>query len=196
MRDSSGTTNRTSLVAFEGLNGVGKTTLCEGVSKELGLVAVRTPPFESSRERTLFDDDPFSPAAMLYYLSWVKWVDERVQSGQLGAVVLCDRYIQSTIAYFGGVGQPPDRVLELIPIRQPDVTVLVTTEESVRWDRLSARSKLRRIEDATRHSAFREFAMRTFRASPVVVEVDTTVDSPLVSIALCSALLRKSLLQL
>lgn len=185
--------SRSLLVAFEGLNGAGKTTLSMGVAKELGWARVRTPPFEESKERSLFEDDPFSAAAMLYYLSWVVFVDQQVEAGLLGPAVICDRYLQSTVAYFGGVGRPVDSILDVVSIRPADITVLVTVEETLRWDRILAQRIPRTIDEVSRECSFQEFALQTFRSGSRVLEVDTTTSEPAENIARCADLVRACL---
>ena len=47
-------------------------TLATAVSELLGARFVQTPPSEATLARRLFDEQPFSEAALLFYMSWVK----------------------------------------------------------------------------------------------------------------------------
>ncbi len=96
------------IVAVEGLNGSGKTTLAQNLARVLGATYARTPPAEAYEGRVAFDADPFSDAAMFYYLSWVKLLGDKAEKGDLGPVVICDRYAGSTASYFRAAGNPVD----------------------------------------------------------------------------------------
>ncbi|MEU1179968.1 AAA family ATPase [Streptomyces sp. NPDC005820] len=167
------------LIAFEGLNGVGKTTLVRGVAEALALPRVATPPAAASAARAAFDEAPFSEAALLFYLSWVKHTSDRLAVGDPGPVVLCDRYVASTQAYFTAAGLPLARTLiaglDIIP---PALTVLVTADEPVRVERLGARDRRRAIDRATCDDDFRTVVLRVYRSHSPLCEVDSTRCSP------------------
>jgi len=163
-----------SIVAFEGLNCVGKSSLARAVAGRLGVSYVKTPPEGAQNERRLFDERPFSDAAMLYYLSWVKRLSDEAAEGHHGRLVICDRYVGSTLAYFGAAGNPLGELLDRFVIQAPLLTVLVTTTEKVRRARLMNRPELRKIEEATYNKAFRAHVLMTLRSFAPLAEVDTT----------------------
>src|ERR687886_1865228 len=137
-------------ITFEGLDGSGKTTQTELLARALRetgreVVTTRepggTPLGEQVREVLLRGDDasPWAEAA-LFAAARAELV-ERVIAPALdrGAVVVCDRYLDSSLAYQGiGRGLGVDRILELnllvIRGRLPDRTYLlqIDPEESVR----------------------------------------------------------------
>jgi dTMP kinase len=136
-------------ITFEGLDGSGKTTQTELLGeliRETGREVVTTrepggtPLGEQIRAVLLRDDaSPWAEAA-LFAAARAELV-ERVIAPALesGAVVLCDRYVDSSLAYQGiARGLGVDRVLELnlaaIRGHLPDVTylLLIDAEESAR----------------------------------------------------------------
>src|SRR5262249_59478760 len=112
-------------VTFEGLDGSGKTTQVERLAERLraegrDVVATREPGGtalgEQIRQLVLHGGHvaPWAEAA-LYAASRAQHVEEVIRPAlERGAVVLCDRYVDSSVAY-QGVGRDLglDRVLEL-----------------------------------------------------------------------------------
>jgi dTMP kinase len=131
-------------VTFEGLDGSGKTTHVELLARRLrtegrDVVATREPGGtelgEQIRQLVLHGGHvaPWAEAA-LYAASRAQHVDEVIRPAlERGAVVLCDRYVDSSVAY-QGVGRDLglDRVLELnlavVGGLMPDRTFLLRLE--------------------------------------------------------------------
>ena len=137
-------------ITLEGLDGSGKTTQVELLAeaiRETGrdVVTTRepggTPLGEQVRDLLLRGDDvaPWTEAA-LFAAARAELVDRVIAPAlEAGAVVLCDRYLDSSLAYQGiARGLGVDRVLELnLPVirgQLPDRTYLLTIdpEESAR----------------------------------------------------------------
>src|SRR5690349_21135021 len=131
-------------VTFEGLDGSGKTTQIELLAKRLradgrDVVATREPGGtelgERIRELVLHGGHvaPWAEAA-LYAASRAQHVEEVIRPAlERGETVLCDRYIDSSVAYQGvarGLGL--DRVLDLnlaaVGGLLPDLTILLLLE--------------------------------------------------------------------
>jgi dTMP kinase len=128
-------------VTFEGLDGCGKTTQAALLAQSLrdegvDVVATRepggTPLGEAIRNLVLHGDHvaPWAEAA-LYAASRAQHVEEVIRPAlDRGATVVCDRYIDSSVAYQGvGRGLGLDEVLDLnlavVGGLVPDKTVLV-----------------------------------------------------------------------
>jgi len=128
-------------ISFEGIDGCGKTTQAQVLAERLRaagreVVLTREPGGtvlgEEIRAMLLHGDHvaPWAEAA-LYAASRAQHVDEVIRPALArGAVVVCDRYVDSSVAYQGvGRGLGLDRVLELnlgaVGGLMPDLTVLL-----------------------------------------------------------------------
>ena len=160
-------------ITFEGLDGSGKTTqahLLAAKVRETGREVVTTrepggtPLGEELRAVLLnYEASPWAEAA-LFAAARAELVEQVIVPAlERGAVVICDRYVDSSLAYQGiGRGLGVDRVLELnlLVIRGhlPDRTylLLIDPEESVRrigegGDRIERNVDFRRkVDDAYR----------------------------------------------
>jgi len=128
--------------------------------------------------RGFFDDDPFSHAALLFYGSWVVRLSDEVRSGKRGDLVVCDRYVGSTLSYFAAAGNAAaEGLLGGDAVLKPCLTVLVVADEDTRISRLAVRSRPRLIETATRRTGFRASVLQRLREYQPLYEIDTTEDS-------------------
>ena len=134
------------LISFEGIDGCGKSTQLARLADRLRAVGiepvlVREPGGTRLGERVrdlLLDPatGDIAPAAeaLLYAASRAELVASTIEPAiAAGQVVLCDRYVDSSLAYQGdGRGLGVDRVLEANLLatagRLPDCTVLVVVE--------------------------------------------------------------------
>ncbi|MDQ3669537.1 MAG: dTMP kinase [Actinomycetota bacterium] len=137
-------------VSFEGVDGSGKTTQVELLAAQLRsqgreVVATREPGGTDLGERIrdmILHGDEMAPwaEASLFAAARAQLVDEVIRPALArGADVLCDRYIDSSLAYQGiGRGLGVERVLELNKLATvgllPDRTfvLLVPLEEATR----------------------------------------------------------------
>jgi len=167
-------------VTFEGIDGSGKTTQAALLADELragGMDVVETrepggtPLGEAIRDLVLHGGHvtPWAEAA-LYTASRAQHVEEIVRPAlERGTVVVCDRYLDSSVAYQGaGRGLGVDAVLELnlTAVRGllPDRTVLVDLDPLLAFERLgTTRDRIERdgIElQARAAAAYHELARR------------------------------------
>lgn len=134
-------------ISFEGLDGSGKSTQAELLTRRLGdggreIVATRepggTPLGEQIRELLLRGSEmsPWAEAA-LFAAARAELVDRVIQPAlDRGATVICDRYIDSSLAYQGiARGLGVDRVLDLnlaaVGGLLPDRTFVLLVEPAV-----------------------------------------------------------------
>src|ERR687896_2496395 len=128
-------------VTFEGLDGSGKTTQAELLRERLEadwreVVSTREPggtPLGESIRQLVLHGSHVTPwaEALLYAAARAQHVEEVIRPAlERGAMVVCDRYLDSSVAY-QGVGRELglDRVLELnlaaVDGLLPDVTFLL-----------------------------------------------------------------------
>jgi dTMP kinase len=167
-------------VSFEGPDASGKTTLARLVAERLraeerDVVLTREPGGtelgERVRELVLHSGHvaPWAEAA-LFAAARAQHVSEVIRPAlDRGAIVLCDRYVDSSLAYQGiarGLGL--DRVLELnltaVDGLMPDRTVLLLVDAATQAARLAAVPDRIEREDSAFHArvdaAYRELADR------------------------------------
>ncbi len=182
-------------VTFEGLDGCGKTTqaarLAESLAREgVEVVLTRepggTPLGEAIRDLVLHGDHvaPWAEAAM-YAAARAQHVDQVIRPAlERGATVVCDRYVDSSVAYQGvGRGLGLDAVLELnlrvVEGLLPDRTFLVELDVTTSLARVGETGD--RIERAGAEfwprvvAGYRELAAR-FPDRFVVVDGARAVD--------------------
>jgi dTMP kinase len=145
------------LITIEGLDGAGKSTLAQGLERELkarglAVTLLREPGgvAVSERIRSLVKDPSLAVApraeALLYAAARAQLVSERVEPLlEDGAIVLLDRFVDSSIAYQGAgraLGAEQVRAINRFatgPL-DPDRTLLLRIAPSVGRLRQSARA--------------------------------------------------------
>ena len=145
-------------VTFEGIDGSGKTTQAARLAdafraRGADVVETRepggTPLGEAVRDLVLHGDHvaPWAEAA-LYTASRAQHVEEVVRPALArGAVVVCDRYLDSSVAYQGyGRGLGPDRIRDLSLWATggllPDLSVLLDVDPRQGLARFEQRDRL------------------------------------------------------
>jgi dTMP kinase len=167
-------------VTFEGLDGSGKTTqatlLAEALSERgVDVVSTRepggTPLGEEIRDLVLHGGHiaPWAEAA-LYAAARAQHVDQVIRPAlERGATVVCDRYVDSSVAYQGGGRELGlDTVLELNLLAVgglvPDTTFLVEVDVETALERVGGeRDRIEQAEAAfwpRVAEAYRELAAR------------------------------------
>ncbi len=152
-------------LTFEGIEGVGKTTQLQKLvtwlsERDVPVILTREPggtAFGQQLRSIILD-----PSTRFHskYTEIMMFMADRLEhvAGVMepairdGKVVLCDRFIDSTVAYqVGGRGLPADFVEglhSLLPLR-PDFTILLDVEPEEGLARARGRAKLDRFEQET-----------------------------------------------
>ena len=136
------------LVAFEGIDGTGKSTQLQALAdylKEQGFPAVTTyEPTESRygrRIRELYRDRSgggLEEELRLFIEDRRLHVDELIKPGlAAGKIILTDRYYYSTAAYQGAAGMDPEEIFarnRFAPV--PDLVLLLTMDPEISLARI------------------------------------------------------------
>ena len=203
------------LITFEGGEGAGKSTqvrlLAERLSQNgIASVATREPggsPHAEALRDVLLSGfaAPLGPRgeAVLFTAARIDHLDRTILPALAnGKFVLCDRFIDSTLAYQGALGHVPGGMiaaLERVAIgeRRPDLTVLVDVPPNVGLARAAQRRGRREAdrferEDASFHRALRG-AFRAIAAteSERFLIVDGTDDPQAINDQIWSEVIRR-----
>lgn len=169
------------VIAVEGLDGVGKTTLCTTLP---GFEAMATPGARLRDARRAMHDlaDGNQLALQLFYAASVCAVGRRARD--IGRPVAIDRYWLSTVAY--GLARGSGVELAEVAAAAPavDITVVLQLDEAERQARLLARADLTAADRETFIPAFRARVVANMKARyglrvvGQVIEIDTTGLNP------------------
>lgn len=178
------------LITFEGLDGSGKSTqltLCAQALEQAGhgVVVTRNPGGtafgQELREILLHSPRQVFPLSelLLFIADRAQHMDEVVFPAMAeGKIVLCDRHMDSTLAYQGyGRGLPMDTIRELNHIalqgKMPDQTFLFDGDPAILAQRVTQRGRADRLEGekAEFHRKVREGFLDLARQEPERIRV-------------------------
>lgn len=198
-------------VTFEGLDGCGKTTQIERLEARLRAqgreVVLAVEPggtrIGAQIRRILLDSANQELCAtaemLLYFASRAQNVEEVILPALArGAVVLCDRFTDSTLVYQGaarGLGEEAVRALDRIACQglKPDLTLLIDIDPATSLERARARrlsSAENRMDEQAEefHRRVREAYLRLAQSEPARVRlIDGRPDAETVAAAVWAA---------
>lgn len=168
-------------IAFDGLDGVGKTTLVQELAQHCGGIALDTPgaALRPVAPKVLSALGKHQTARCLFYASSVLAAGcQARQLAESGQTVFMDRYWLSTIAYARARGVTINLSdLEAI-VPAPDLTILLTLDETERQRRINSRScdcyDAEIFDAAFRARVLREMRSTNRRPDLQPMEADTT----------------------
>lgn len=173
------------LVAIEGLDGTGKSTITTELARRLRGVVVNNPPAEMAAERSAADSAT-PEGRRAWYMKGNQRAAQIAEAALVrdGVPVVMDRSVASTLA-FGAA----ESACAVAPwpgdIRRPDLLVLLTVPEPQRQMRIRKRGQGRTAEEGRldRDHEFRERVLRNYRAlGATPVDATGSVDEIVASI--------------
>lgn len=126
-------------ITIEGADGCGKSTLCDVLSKELGLVPYATPPKEYMSRRDKIDSDASAEDHYRFYRDGVYAASDEIEEIlATGANVVMDRYWLTTYTYHQlmGVAVSQDEFKSIVA---PSLTVILALNHEVQIARMHER---------------------------------------------------------
>lgn len=173
------------LVAIEGIDGAGKTTLVAALEEhfracDVDIVASKEPTQgvwgQTLRKTAQTGRLTADRELELLILDRREHVTELIRPALgRGAIVLLDRYYYSSAAYQGAAGLDPEKVLELNEIfaPKPHLTILLDLAPTVGLERIKSRGDLANaFEREDSLSEAREIFLSMLPAAPVGAVVD------------------------
>ena len=181
-------------ITFEGADGCGKTTQIELIKKYLDLnnidnVLTREPGEcdlgLELRKILLHYEKPVSNIAELFL-----YLADRAQHTEFtikpllaeGKIVLCDRYIDSTVAYQGYArGQDIEKIIELNNLvtknLKPDLTIVFDIDSNLAQSRLKGEKDRLEKEGLEFHKALRKGYLELAKSNPERIKVISSDDT-------------------
>lgn len=137
------------LIVFEGIDGVGKTTLSRLLCKKLienGIAAVRYEDIEEkgsgfNQIKDFVKTHVPIDASLLFYMASAIYKSGKIEDLLKHAWVICDRYVYSTLAYHTvrNASKPLIPDIKKIAIRLPDFLFLIKADDEIRLKRTKSR---------------------------------------------------------
>ncbi|EFB18345.1 hypothetical protein PANDA_010124 [Ailuropoda melanoleuca] len=155
------------VIAIEGLDATGKTTVTQSVSDSLKAVLLKSPPACISQWRKIFDDEPTIIRRAFYSLGNYIVASEIAKESSKSPVIV-DRYWHSTATYAiatevtGGLQHLPPAHHPIYQwprdLLKPDLVLLLTVSPEERMHRIEGRGMERTREEAEleANSVFRQ----------------------------------------
>ncbi|MDD5551649.1 MAG: hypothetical protein PHI88_00580 [Candidatus Pacebacteria bacterium] len=169
-------------ILFEGIDGGGKTTLAKMLASELKAKYVVNPPsiFRIGELRSFMDEEASLRVRFLYYLMGNVFVSDQIKSIRDSHIIICDRYIDSTLAIHKILGlEIKDEFLGSFLIEKPDISFfLFTSNEPERKERIENRGKKTKYDTIKEDSFFRQKYIDYFQEKGGYIFIDTSNEEP------------------
>lgn len=128
-------------VVIEGINGTGKTSVGRRLAQELAGSFYSTPPGSLASIRKWIDSYAMVECRYIFYLTALALAAKEIRQLLNHGSVVCDRYLQSTIAYHRALGLPEEflEIADRIDLPTPSDTFYLDCQEAERQRRLGQR---------------------------------------------------------
>lgn len=162
------------LIVLEGLNGAGKSTLAKALALNLHGRYVATPHGDLAKFREAMDEASLS-AHFLFYMLGNVLVSDEIRRSEPTEIVVCDRYVDSTIAGHAVLGLNV-RNFDLRPfnLAEPDISLFIYCNEAERRERVERRKKKNKWDLLDESEVHRAEYAEYFRLRNRYLFVDTS----------------------
>ena len=127
-------------VAIEGIDGAGKTTCAKLLAREITAHYYKTPSGIFERLRSQIEIIRNNQARFAFYFGATLYASIQIKKIIAKKPAVCDRYINSTIAYHRALGvELPPSCLNKLPLLSPDLCFYLYAEESICAQRIASR---------------------------------------------------------
>lgn len=187
-------------VSFEGIDGAGKSTLALMARKELESLGKSVFLTKEPTEKIEWNDalkkgrDTESGIKLFFRFTEDRFLHQNEIADHLknGEIVLCDRFLMSSLAYQGALIEPLfgsrektiEWMLSISEIIQtkPDLTIYIDVDPELSMKRLKSRSELTGFEETSYLRKVREFYRDTKIDGKVTIDGSGTIDAVFESI--------------
>ena len=126
-------------VVIEGIDGSGKTTCAQFLAQKMNGIYYKTPSGIFEKMRTEVEKTKNADARFTFYLAASFFASSEISSIIQRNVVVCDRYIYSTLAYHRALGVKLSFDCEENAVLQPDFYFYLYAKEEVLQKRMNIR---------------------------------------------------------
>jgi thymidylate kinase len=138
---------RKPFIVVEGLDGSGKTAVCQRISEQIKCQQYKTPPYLFDSIRGVIDSAADAGTRFFFYLSSILYASSEIKAIINTTSVVCDRYLHSTLSYHYALNPRLPRLdLSGLDILKPDIVFYLTVPYEERVRRI-ARRENRTLED-------------------------------------------------
>lgn len=129
-------------VVIEGIDGVGKTTCAKSIADKMNAFLYKTPSGIFEKTRKEIEKLKDNQVRLAFYLASVIYASNKINKLVPHQVVICDRYIYSTIAYHKALGVDLSYInFKKLPILFPDFCFYLYATEKERRQRMAHREQ-------------------------------------------------------
>ena len=177
------------LIVFEGIDGVGKTTLVNETEKIFNSMNLSVIVYESVEEKNAgfnlikeFVKNKCSvEASLLFYLASSVEKSNKIKELLKTHNVICDRYVFSTISKHKALGFEIKNILNDIPVI---ITFLVKIDETLRLERIQMRKVISKSDKIKKESGSIPDLMEKYLSDfpHILLENNNKIDSTILNI--------------
>lgn len=162
-------------IVFEGLNGAGKTTIAKALATHLCAFYIATPHNLLMKLRKVIDKQINIPTRFFFYMLGNLLVSDEIRVARKSQIVVCDRYVHSTIARHTLLGFNVDFNINSLKLEIPDISFFIfTSDEIERRKRIIGRGKKNRWDTLDENDELREKYIDYFRQRQEFIFIDTS----------------------